>query len=240
VPAFLNSGQPGTKAASTGAARPETPVNRRSPVRTMRRIMDAAQKEFADKGYDAARMEAIATAAGISKQLVYHYFKTKNELYGVLLDEAAKGLEWLLDNAAYDVLSAPEAMRLLVTRIVDDYLNRPYIARMTLDQSIHRGSHVLPRNQFLPTMHKLIDHTIAPLLRRGAMAGDFRDQVDPKIFFLMMFEITISCFIRAPAMSMISGIDFETPEGVALWRQSTIDFLLYALRPEPDLASRGS
>lgn len=219
-----------TKLADSPCQKEHRIPQRRSPGDTIRRITEAAQIEFGTKGFDVARMESIAHAANVTKQLVYHYFKTKAELYSVLLDDAAKGIELLINNDDYDTLSAPDAMRLLVTRIVDDYVKRPFIARMTLDESIHRGNHIPARSQFLPVMRELIQNTIAPILRRGAEAGHFRDGVDPKIFFLMMFQVTTSCFIHGPLMSLMSDIDFESPEGVALWRRSAIEFLLNSLQ----------
>lgn len=59
-----------------------------SPVRNRRRKEDrpseitaAAMDEFAQNGYDATRVEAVAARAGVSKGLLYLYFKTKEELF---------------------------------------------------------------------------------------------------------------------------------------------------------------
>ncbi|RSD25939.1 TetR/AcrR family transcriptional regulator [Mesobacillus subterraneus] len=45
------------------------------------RIMNAALKEFAQKGYGNASTNEIVKSAGISKGLLFHYFKNKKELY---------------------------------------------------------------------------------------------------------------------------------------------------------------
>jgi TetR/AcrR family transcriptional regulator len=45
------------------------------------RILDAALREFSEKGYDAASMNTICAENGISKGIIYHYFKDKDELY---------------------------------------------------------------------------------------------------------------------------------------------------------------
>ncbi len=46
-----------------------------------RRIEDAALREFSQRGYEAASMNAICADNGISKGIIYHYFKDKDELY---------------------------------------------------------------------------------------------------------------------------------------------------------------
>lgn len=45
------------------------------------RILNAALKEFALKGYENASTNEIVKSAGISKGLLFHYFKNKKELY---------------------------------------------------------------------------------------------------------------------------------------------------------------
>lgn len=50
------------------------------------RILNAAIKEFAQKGYDNASTNEIVKEAGISKGLLFHYFKNKKQLYLFLKD----------------------------------------------------------------------------------------------------------------------------------------------------------
>ncbi|MDR4888048.1 helix-turn-helix domain-containing protein [Fredinandcohnia sp. QZ13] len=50
------------------------------------RILNAATKEFAEKNYVNASTNEIVKQAGISKGLLFHYFKNKKELYLFLYD----------------------------------------------------------------------------------------------------------------------------------------------------------
>lgn len=50
------------------------------------RIVNAAIKEFAQKGYDVASTNQIVKEAGISKGLLFHYFQNKKQLYFFLFD----------------------------------------------------------------------------------------------------------------------------------------------------------
>ncbi len=49
-------------------------------------ILNAALKEFANKGYDNASTNVIAKEAGISKALMFHYVNSKKELFLFLYD----------------------------------------------------------------------------------------------------------------------------------------------------------
>ncbi|WP_276354841.1 TetR/AcrR family transcriptional regulator [Cohnella caldifontis] len=68
----------------------------RNAERTQKNILEAARKEFFDKGFKGARIESIAENAGVKKQLIYHYFKGKAELLeAVLADSTTSEPEWV-------------------------------------------------------------------------------------------------------------------------------------------------
>ena len=68
------------------ATKPTSPPSERS-AETRQRILDAAAREFAAYGLAGARTEAIATAAGVNKALLYYYFASKDALYQAALED---------------------------------------------------------------------------------------------------------------------------------------------------------
>jgi AcrR family transcriptional regulator len=50
-------------------------------IKAQERILEAAEREFIDKGFNGARLGEIATQAGVNKALIYYYFKDKEKLY---------------------------------------------------------------------------------------------------------------------------------------------------------------
>jgi TetR/AcrR family transcriptional regulator len=57
----------------------------RNPARTRDRILSAALKEFAAKGFAGARVDVIARLADINKRMLYHYFGDKEGLFKAVL-----------------------------------------------------------------------------------------------------------------------------------------------------------
>lgn len=55
-------------------------------------LLSAARQVFVAEGYHAASMDDIATAAGVSKPVLYQHFPGKRELYLALLEDGAEGL----------------------------------------------------------------------------------------------------------------------------------------------------
>ena len=70
---------------------------RRDPARTRERILNAAFKQFAAKGFAGARVDAIARSASINKRMLYHYFGNKKALFReVLRRKLAQRKAWFL------------------------------------------------------------------------------------------------------------------------------------------------
>jgi TetR/AcrR family transcriptional regulator len=59
----------------------------RNRERTRGSIVAAARAEFAARGYSGARMEQIAERAGVKKELIYHYFRGKEQLFAEVRSE---------------------------------------------------------------------------------------------------------------------------------------------------------
>lgn len=72
------------------------------------RILDAAVGEFSRKGYDGASLTAFCTEHGISKGIVYHHFRDKNELYLLCVRRCFTDLTAYLTEAMADAQGTAE------------------------------------------------------------------------------------------------------------------------------------
>jgi AcrR family transcriptional regulator len=57
---------------------------------TEEKIFEAATDVFVDKGMDGARMQDIASHAGINKALLHYYFRTKDQLFNAVFEMIAR------------------------------------------------------------------------------------------------------------------------------------------------------
>jgi len=90
---------------------PEPRFQRRKEDRPAE-ITAAAMQTFSEKGYDATRVEEVAKRAGVSKGLLYLYFKTKEELFkAVVRNFVSPHVDSLVDITASTNLSATEFLR---------------------------------------------------------------------------------------------------------------------------------
>ena len=61
-------------------------------IQSRQRILEAAMVEFAAKGYDGASLSTMCVENNISKGIIYHYFKDKEELYLLCVSECFEKL----------------------------------------------------------------------------------------------------------------------------------------------------
>ena len=72
------------------------------------KILEAAMKEFAGKGYDRASLNTICAENHISKGIIYHYFKDKDEIYLLCVSDCFEMLTAYLAAARRDMTGSVE------------------------------------------------------------------------------------------------------------------------------------
>ncbi|KAK0339743.1 hypothetical protein LTR94_033333, partial [Friedmanniomyces endolithicus] len=139
---------------------------------TLRRIAEAARREFAGKGLADARVDDIAQAAGVTKQLVYHYFRSKEELFACVLDESSAQAMSELVSLELAQLPPREALRALLRQMVQPYHDGA-LGSLAQEGVRFHESRATPRNSFTELAPRLRDK-MKETIARGIASGDFR------------------------------------------------------------------
>lgn len=116
------------------------PKTRKAQVRAenTRRIISAAEKVFAKKGFSGGTTQEIADEAGLPKANVHYYFPTKEGLYARVLDDILE--EWKEDAAIFDTSDDPETVfRAYIRRKIEHSFTRPYASKVWAMEIIGRG-----------------------------------------------------------------------------------------------------
>ncbi|MFD1736304.1 TetR/AcrR family transcriptional regulator [Bacillus salitolerans] len=102
------------------------------------KILETALIEFADKGYEGARVDRIAIEAGVNKALIYYHFKSKEELY-------VSTINYLFKKAAPTELKIPSSLTvrekmLLLIRHFTTFIHYNPIFVKIMDQAVNKGN----------------------------------------------------------------------------------------------------
>lgn len=150
------------------------------------RILQAAHAEFAEKGFDGARVDSIAARARANKQLIYYYFTNKDVLFTQVLEAAYRDIreqEAALDLAAFP---ANEAILKLVEFTWHYYLKNPEFIRLLNSENQLKARHLKTSGSAVEINRSWVSIT-EQLLARGRAEGTVRDGID-----VMQLNINIS------------------------------------------------
>lgn len=160
-----NSSQP--PPASTGARR------ERNAAATKLRLLDAAENEFAARGFTGVRLRDIADAAGVQPALIHHYFGDKQGLYRAVLDRVllpTSTQSWTLLGSQHDLEGLLAGFADMLLRFYADHHNLLAILR----HEAVTGSDVLTeitRERTLPVI-EAVRAAIAAAQARGEIRAD--------------------------------------------------------------------
>jgi AcrR family transcriptional regulator len=150
------------------------PKFRRRKEERPRQIIRAAMGAFAEKGFDATRVTDVARRAGVSKGLLYLYFRTKEELFkAVIKSVVMPRLDALSVNVERTDLTATEFLRGPFLEFACEVPRSP--AQILIRLMIAEG----PKHPDLTGWYweNVVSRGIALLRRiidRGVAAGEFR------------------------------------------------------------------
>jgi AcrR family transcriptional regulator len=161
------------------------PVDRRIRARNKRAILDAAIDVFREKGFDGARIAAIAAAAGLPKANVYYYFRTKEAIYQTIIGDLIG--EW--DAALAELAPGrepAEALAAYVRAKLDFSRRHGAQSQMFAAEAVHGGRFLTPRDR---AHMRAVTAEKARVLDGWMRAGKMR-RLDPMHLFIMLWATT--------------------------------------------------
>ena len=191
-----------------------------------RLILDAAVRVFARKGYHTSRVADIAEEAGVAHGLLYHYFRSKEELLETIFREtwrdvldAVRAIEET-DESARDRLAGVAKILLRAWR------RDPDLVRV-LVREVTRSSHLQERVEEIDAAFAGLERIIA----RGQQEGEFRSDLDPRmasyVFYGALEEILTG---------WVLGQLEDGDEAIARAEQTVVDVICGGLAADREVA----
>lgn len=206
------------------------PRRERNPEETRRRILDAAENEFATKGYDGARLRDVAFGAGVHHALLHHYFGDKEGLFRAVLTRAIGNLS----TRAYQLLRSSPDVRALVTRYVDVVVDY-YSEHGNLVQILHFAQ-LDPGSPAYAMCEEIAQSMLMPLVEatvrtveRAQQQGAIRTDVDARRLVTLAMGAAGYLFHEDAFFSMLLGEDVRSAEALEAHKRATVKLLLQGL-----------
>lgn len=204
---------------------------RNNPNDTESRILQAAEREFFEKGYAGARTASIAEAAGVTHAMLHYYFRTKDKLFERIVSEKISILGNIIISAIGDEdLTLEDRIRQGIERhfdfiaanrdlpkfIVNEVLTRPDVVEM-MKCNIQNIV-----NNLLNSLQHEIDAYAAKGLCR---------QVNARMLLIDIVSLNVFPFMAAPIVLGAIGDSYNNyDEFLALRKTENVETILNKLK----------
>src|ERR1700676_3685868 len=155
---------------------------------TVRRIVVAARKVFAQKGLAGARMDEIARVAPANKALPYYYFRNKQELHRFVLETMIAQLCARVESPSILSMQPRDRVCAFVNTAFDFVERNPSYPSLIQREMMSRRRKL---HWMVRTYHRPLHNRVAQAIKEGIARGDFR-RVNPDhtvftIFGMIMY-----------------------------------------------------
>lgn len=220
------------KAVTATGLAPAASRRKRSPRQTVASIISAAREQFSQKGVHGANIEDIASSCGYTRQLIYHYFGSKEGLYEAVLNSAREEATRRITSQDYEGLPPAEALASYIRLIYDLFLSVPEWRYFMLEENIQDGRHqsvAKSREAAAPLVRQFCS-----IVQRGVDAGVFRAGMDlEKLYALFYVMVHSGTLIRNTVASVID-VDLISEPGAEAWGDYLVEQFLNIVRaPAP-------
>ena len=178
---------------------------------TRKRLLEAALKHFADKGFRGASLREIAQDADTTHGLIRHHFGTKEDLWRAMVDDFVGKFEQrhqplLADSQGVDPV---QLLTGLVTNFVHLAAELPEVSKIIMNDCSLPGPRLDYVMERMLPIHEAIEPVILAVQENGLLKNH-----DPDTFFVFLFMIGSFPFTLRGFTNTFYRTDVCSQEGI--------------------------
>lgn len=189
-------------------------------------ILEAAEALFAEKGYEATRLQEICDRAGVTRGLPNYFFGSKEGLYRAVLERTfaltltRELLTFIREQVRRSETRPEESLRIVIERVFDFFVMDPTFIRITEWEALNGGRYLGNLGTLITTLQEALQ----------VLHDDIGLQDDAEQFLI---DLTALCwFPLAQADTFLKplGVDARDPNFLARRKQHVVNLLLHRTR----------
>ena len=160
------------------------------------KILRAAVKVMARKGYHGTRISDIAAEADVAYGLVYHYFGSKEKVLDTILESVATRFSDRIARIGQEKGTLTEKLSRISDYMLDTYLANPEMIHL-LVQEVVRSGNVDPDSGMASA--RAILQQIQGIVEAGKKAGHIDSDTDTELLSIAFFgavELTLTSLVQ--------------------------------------------
>ncbi len=198
---------------------------------TEERILEAAIKEFAQKGYAGARTTAIAERAGVTHAMLHYYFRTKENLFEQIVRskvELVRGI--LLDSLGVPDMPLFEKVEAVICRHLEfiaanqDMMH--FVIREVFGQPERLSFAISAIGDNASVIVESLQRQIDDYAERGLCR-----RVDARMLMLDVASLNIFAFMASPVVNrMLGGVMEDRDAFLEMRKKENVETIMRKLR----------
>ncbi len=149
------------------------------------KVLAAALKEFAEHGFDGARVDRIAKNARVNKAMIYYHFKSKEALYERILSDLAGMIYERVVGVIVEESDPREQLYTIIHRYIETLTIVDRNMLRTMLREIASGGKFF-KKLAIPKLILPVIAKIEPIFRAAQERGDLKRELDPLYTFLQI------------------------------------------------------
>lgn len=187
------------------------------------RILLAARKAFAERGFEGANIRDIAAEVGITHTLIRYHFGSKEQLWKDVVTHMYQELDKAMSREVIGKLDmrTTDGMREYLKHYVRHCAAHPEQARIMISETFHGGERLDWMISYIRKSHQALAPVVQNLMKIGIL---------PEVWLVSMFYVisTVSQmpFVLANTIKGLYGVDMRSQEAIDAHTDAVISILL--------------
>ena len=166
------------------------------------KLMNMAEKLFAEDGYELTSTRNIARAAGTNIALISYYFGSKQALYREIFLNRLEEMSRSLKSITGHPFSAIDKLGKFITIYIDHYRSESKFQRM-----LYREVLFLNKSLIRDVIDKYLEENTRvfhEIMSEGEASGDFKN-INPSFFYMTLISMMSMIICDAPVAGKLPG-----------------------------------
>lgn len=217
------------KQANVGR-RPMQPIQERerNGARTRDAVLDASERLFAERGYDATSLNDVGAAAGVSRGTPGYFFRSKELLYRAVLERCLERVRAAVRSGRERALASEEPPEVVLAGAVGEYFDfisaNPHFVRLLEWEALSGGAQIATLPPHLQAAQEALGAIVSEL------ALDPSDQEEAEQLLVSMLALSWFHVVHAPTVLRALGVDSTTDAYRLARRQHVVNLVMQGVR----------
>jgi AcrR family transcriptional regulator len=167
-------------------------------------ILEAAEQEFLNKGFEAAKTTSIASVAGVTHAMLHYYYRTKENLFNRIYDEKIN----LMKQMVFSLTDDPETpflekIRMAIEAHFDFLRANPNLPRFVINELVFKQKrlNIIEKEikKFTDTVLDRIKRSIDKEVEKGTIVP-----VEPVTLLMDIASLNVFVFAAMPILRIFA------------------------------------